>query len=245
MNIGFYNAVSGMKAFQEKLDVTSQNIANMNTDGYMEMTAQFRDLLYTNMNSKVESEPQTGHGTKIQSVDYIFDQGLLRPAPGALNYAIVGDGYFAVDDGGNIPVYTRNGNFRAGLGPDGNYYLTTQDGAYVLSRDRRRIQLNTAPGTNNLLTEALESDIGMFSFANPGGLKPVGDTCVVATAASGTGNPIVPDMNHRVVGGYLESSTVDIGSEMVEVIQTQRAFQLNSRVVQTADQLEEMVNNLR
>lgn len=245
MNIAFYSAVTGMKAFQQELDITSNNIANVDTAGFKGMAPSFNELLYTNMNSKVEGNPQVGHGTRIGDVDYVFSQGLLSQTERPLDFAVIGDGYFALDNGGNNPVFTRDGSFGVRKGADDNYYLTSRDGSYVLSATQQHIKIDMFPNTNTPNLVGITNRIGMYKFGNPGGLRPIGDNQVAETENSG-GWRIVPNNGaNKIVSGYLEGSNVELGAEMVDIIKAQRSFQLTSRIVQTADQIEEMINNLR
>lgn len=243
MNIAFYSAVTGMKAFQQELDIMANNMANVNTVGYKPLAPSFNDLLYTNMNTK--EEHKTGHGTRITDTDYMFGQGLLKNTGRNLDFAIAGDSYFALDNGGNNPVFTRDGTFRVGKGNDDKYYLMSQDGSYVLSATQKRIEITMYNGTNTPNLVGITRRIGMYKFKNPYGLRPLGDNQVAETENSGGWNIVPNSAVNRILSGCLESSKVEISSEMIDMIQAQRAFQMNSRIVQTADQVEEMINNLR
>lgn len=245
MNIAFHTAVSGMRAFQQELDITANNIANVDTAGFKGKVPSFSELMYTNMNSKVEGEPQVGHGTRIGNTDQVFTQGLLNETGRALDFAVYGGGYFALDNGGNTPVFTRDGTFGVRKAADDNYYLMSRDGSYVLSATQQHIKIDMFSNTNTPNLVGITERIGMYKFGNPNGLRPIGDNQMAESENSG-GWRIVPNSGaNKIVNGFLEGSNVEIGSEMVDIIQAQRSFQLTSRVVQTADQIEEMINNLR
>lgn len=243
MNVGFYSAASGMQAFQQKLDVTANNMANINTTGYKQMNASFRDLIYTNMNTK-EDGHEVGHGSKVDSVDYVFTQGVLQRTGKNLDFAIAGQGFFAVDNGGTEPVYTRDGGFRLSLEGQGTY-LTDLNGNYVLDNQGQRIAVNYYPGTNTVNYSNLTERIGLFTFDNPDGLTPIGGNLLAAGENTGEAQAVQNHGNNRIYQGVLEASAADTATEMVNMIKAQRAFQLNGRMITTSDQLEEMINNLR
>lgn len=243
MNIGFYAAASGMRAFQQKLDVTANNMANVNTTGYKQMNASFRDLIYTNMNTK-EDGHEIGHGSKVEDVDYVFSQGVLEKTGKNLDFAIAGEGFFAIDNGGTEPVYTRDGGFRLSLEGQGAY-LTDLNGNYVLNNGGQRIAVDYYPGTNTANTSNLKGRIGVFTFSNPDGLQPIGGNLLAAGENTGEAQAVTNHGNSRIYQGVLEASAADTATEMVNMIKAQRAFQMNGKMITTSDQLEEMINNLR
>ena len=144
--------------------------------------------------------------------------------------------------------YTRNGAFDISM-EDGDAYLVTTDGAYVLDGEGERIQLTKgADGTFDL--DALAQQIGIYQFANPFGLQPASGGRFIPTQTSGAARrPEDRDEDeeqpYRLISGALEQSAVELSDEMVMVISTQKAFQFSARIVQTADQIEEIINNLR
>lgn len=244
MNVAFYSAAAGMQAFQDKLDVTSNNMANLNTTGYKNMEVSFQDLLYTDMNTKAEGNHAQGHGSKVGEVNTVFQQGVLTKTERPLDFAIAGQAYFAVDNGSGNTMYTRDGAFMLSMqGQDA--YLTTGDGAYVLDGDGQRIQVPMVPGTNSADLDSIYNRIGLYTFANPSGLQPAGNNLYRESANTGVRTSVESNAQNRLVPSALEASTVDMGDGMISVIEAQRAFQMNGRIVTTADQLEEMINNLR
>ncbi|RPF48409.1 flagellar basal-body rod protein FlgG [Hydrogenoanaerobacterium saccharovorans] len=247
MNTAFYTAVSGMTTFQKDMDLVSNNMANINTVGYKPQKSSFSDLLYTQMNTRANGNFMTGHGVKIENVDMLFKQGMLNRTEYGLDFALVGEGFFCVDRGGENLEYTRNGSFSVGMDRK-RAYLVTSDGGYVLDDRGRRIELNMKDNSNVADIDGIEERIGIYTFSNPYGLKPIGNTSLSPTELSGEAKAVRRDRDEseiELISGALELSDVDMSAEMVNVLQTQRAFQLNAKIVQTADQIEEMVNNLR
>lgn len=244
MNVAFYSAAAGMKAYQDKLDVTANNMANINTTGYKKMASSFNDLLYTDMNTKADGEHKVGHGVKTGAVDYVFQQGLLARTERVLDFAVVGKAYFAIDDGSGTTSYTRDGSFKIGMN-GGTAYLTTQSGYYVLDGTGRRIEIPMKAGTNMADVDSVYERIGLYTFENPYGLQAAGGNLYKETDNSGRRTSVANSAENRLVSGALEASMADTASEMVSVIEAQRALQLNGRIVTTADQIEEIVNNLR
>lgn len=245
--IAFYNGVTGMMAHQEQMNVVSHNIANVNTTGFKGARSSFADLIYTQMNTKVDGENLVGHGVKHQNADLLYNQSGVNPTDYPLDFAIDGDAFFAVDNGGTIE-YTRNGAFK--LSPVGKTtYLVTNDGAFVLDASGKKITLPLKTGTNTPDAEGLSEKIGLYTFTNPYGLKSMEGSRFLPTDISGKAQAIRQNTKTTdapaVLQGFLEFSGVDLGSEMVHMIAAQRGFQFNSRVVQTADTLDETINNLR
>lgn len=247
--IAFYTGTSGMVAFQNKMDVVSHNIANVNTNGYKARRATFQDLLYSRINTNVEGNHLVGHGVQQKYIDDLMHQAGLDQTNYSLDFAIVGNGYFQVDNRGEIE-YTRNGTFGISMeGEEG--FLVTSDGAYVLDRGGNRIQLDKNEDGSFVVNNLVEQ-LGVYTFPNQYGLIPQNGARYTESANSGAPQLAIPgeqaaggEIGLEVLQGYLEFSGVDLGHEMVEVIMAQRAFQMNSRVVQTADQMAEVVNNLR
>ena len=244
--ISFYTGAAGMRAFQRKMDVVSHNIANVQTNGYKYRRAAFEDLLYSRINTNVQGEHLVGHGVKQEAIDQIMTQGSLDHTLYDLDFAIVGDGFFQVDHRG-ATEYTRNGAFDLSM-ESGVPTLVTNDGAYVLDRAGNRITLEQVDG--KYVTEGLREKLGVYTFDNQWGLEPRNNARYVVSPNSGPAVLTLPEQSTQenpldVLQGYLERSGVDLGREMIEVIMAQRAFQMSSRVLQTADQIATEINNLR
>lgn len=244
MNIAFYSAAAGMRACQEKLDVTANNMANVNTTGYKNMEVSFQDLIYTDMNTKAEGEHRMGHGSHVAGVDSVFLQGLLEKTGRPLDFAVAGKAYFAVDDGSGTTAYTRDGAFRIGMS-QGAPYLMNATGAFVLDGNGNRIQVPLLPGTNTADIDSLQERIGLYTFENPSGLTMTGSNLCRVSENSGAAVAVKSSKENRLVNCALEASMADTATEMIRVIESQRALQMNARIVTSADEVEEMINNLR
>lgn len=245
-SISFWNGASGMRAYQSKLDVVSHNIANLNTNGYKAQRAAFDDLIRTRMNTNVEGNNLVGHGVKQQYIDNLMTQGSLQETGYDLDFGIAGDGFFAVDANGQRE-YTRNGAFN--LSVAGNQAtLVTNDGAFVLDKNGQRITLPYTDGQVD--STGLTERLGVWGFANPYGLVAENNSRFTQSGNSGQAALLAQNagpnaQRYELKQHYLELSGVDLSKQMVEVIEAQRAFQMNSRVVQTADQIADELNNLR
>lgn len=249
MGIGFYTGVSGMTAYQEQLNVISNNIANVSTYGFKASRASFSDLLYSKMNANV-GENQVGHGTRVVGTDLLYGQSGIDQTGYPLDFAIMGEGFFAVDNKGTTE-YTRNGAFS--LRMDGKRaYLITSDGANVLDKKGKAIAVDVdSAGAPDI--EDVADRLGIYVFQNPYGLSSASGSRFLPGANTGEATELskvkssqrIEGEKSEVIPFALERSTVDLGNEMVGIIGAQRAFQLNARVVQTADQFDEVINNLR
>ncbi|MBU3878159.1 flagellar hook-basal body protein [Faecalicatena sp. AGMB00832] len=244
MNVAFYSAAAGMLACQEKLDVTANNMANVNTTGYKNMEVSFQDLMYTDMNTKAEGEHKTGHGSHVAGVDSVFLQGVLEKTDRPLDFAVAGKAYFAIDDGSGTTSYTRDGSFRIGMS-QGAPYLMNAVGGFVLDGNGNKIQVPVLKGTTTPDVNALKGQIGLYTFENPSGLTMMGNNLCRVSENSGTAVSVKSSEGHWLVSGALEASMADTATEMIHVIESQRALQMNARIVTSADEVEEMINNLR
>lgn len=248
MNIAFYSGASGLRAYQSDMDRLAHNIANVNTTGYKASRSSFSDLLYSRMAVNGDNDFLTGHGVKVSDADLIFNQGAVLSTNNQLDYGIIGSGFFAVQGpGGGEVLYTRTGNFDISV-EGNNGYLVTYDGSYVLGRDGQKLQLNrNSDGTFNL--DEMAGRLGVYQIPNPYGLEQLSDTRFRVTERSGAAQAPSAAANatepYRIISSALESSSVELSNEMVAVMTTQKAFQFSARIVQTADQLEEIINNLR
>lgn len=232
----FYTGQSGTKYHQLNIDFIANNVANINTIGYKSQEATFADLLYTS---------ETGGGVKSDSAQVNLAQGVYVQTGDKFDCAINGEGYFAVMDANGDIYYTRDGNFSAQMGPDGKQYLMNSSGDYVLDENYNKIEITdenqnyTVTGPNGGL-ESIE--VGVFTFPVPENLMQIGGNKYVATP--GAGDPTL-DPTAEVLSGYLESSNVDLSTEMTNLMTAQRAFQISTKIVQIADEMEQTANNLR
>ncbi len=246
MNIAFYTGTSGMIAYQDRLNSIAHNMANINTTGYKETTNSFVELLYSQIDTNVEGDHLVGHGSKSDYTDVIFQQGSLNFTGNDTNFALVGDGLFAVEQLDGSTAYTRDGSFIISLLGE-TPYLADSSGRFVLDENGQRIELLVDPATESINMTQVMDKIGIYTFDNPYGLMPVGNNAFVETEKSGAPTAAAGDNveGTELVQFALEFSTVEMSDEMVDMMITQKGFTLNSKVVQTADQLQEIINNLR
>lgn len=266
-----WSAATGMNAQQTNVDTIANNLANVNSAGYKAQKAEFKSLLYQNLQTKTttangDPKPttsQVGLGVRTSSINNIFTQGSLLDSQSDTAFAIEGDGFFALQGEDGNTYYTRNGDFTWVLGANGGMTLANQDGLPVLNTAGRPIAVNRdyianrlsiaedgevmyPDGNNN--PQPIGIKIGLYQFNNPGGLERYGDTLLEATPASG--NALNEETNanvkpSRVVQGYLEGSNVSVADEMVNLIVAQRAYEMNSKAITTSDSMMDTANNLK
>jgi len=259
-------AATGMKAQDTKLDVLSNNLANVNTVGFKRSRLNFEDLLYQIKREpgvfNADDEPiphgiQVGVGVGIAGTQLNFTQGSVDRTEQELDMLIEGEGFFqvkTVQDGNQVTAYTRNGNFtRNSLG---NLVLGNSEGSVLeppISVPSDTIRISIAnDGEVSVLQQGSETlsvvgQIQLARFVNPEGLKQIGQNLFQETDASGSavqGNPQQDGLG-SIQQGSLEMSNVDPVRELIQLILTQRAFELNSQSIQAADQTLQVVANLR
>lgn len=243
MNIAFYNATTALQAHQKNIDNIANNMANVSTVGFKAGNSDFDDLIYQKININDRTTTlQQGHGVKLSTVKTNFTQGALNRTDNLLDFAIMGEGFFAINEGGTI-TYTRDGSFYVGRSGNDNY-LVRADGSFVLDSNFQPIQLRIQEDGSFDSKDVL-GRLGVFVFENTDGLVKANATSFYASQASGAPKALGNTSSTTLVQGALEMSNLDMGAGMVQLLEGQRAFQLNSRVIQTADQIEEIVNNLR
>ena len=248
MNNAFYTGVTGLRAYQSSLNTIGNNVANTNTIGFKPSRSDFADLISQKLYVNSEEEPLEGRGVKVISDSLIFRQGTPQATERSLDFAIVGDGMFAVDNNG-VKEYTRNGSFALSL-QGNNCSLVTEDGAFVLDSRGGKISFKIDKNTKQPDLTGLAEKIGVYAAEYPGGLIPLPNTRFLESDTSGTVAALNSgrknqDLPYRLIQGSLERSAVEVADEMTSMITSQRAYQLSARVVQTADEVEEIVNNLR
>lgn len=254
-----WTAASGMGAQKLHLDVIANNLANVNTAGFKKSRADFADLLYQNLKSpgattssgeEIPTGIQVGMGTKPVSVQKIFSQGDYVQTKNELDLAIEGKGFFQVLSDGE-ELYTRSGSFKV----DSEGFIVTSEGDRLqpeFAVPENTINLTIDSGGNMVAlgpdgTELDSAQLTLHSFLNPAGLLSVGGNRFRPTEASGDpveGNPGVDGMG-TIAQGYLEMSNVDVVEEMVNMITGQRAYEAASKSIKTADEMLQMVNNLK
>jgi flagellar basal-body rod protein FlgG len=244
---------TGMEAQQTQLDHISNNLANVATSGYKRASAQFEDLIYQNLRQAgAASSDQTvlpaglqvGLGTRAVATARNFTQGNLQQSGRNLDVAIEGNGFFQVSLPDGDTAYTRDGSFK--LDPNGQ--LVTNSGYLVqpgITVPANALSVTIAADgtvTATVPGQTAPQNLGQLqlaSFTNPGGLDPRGGNLFGETAASGAPNAGNPGANGMgaLQQGYLETSNVNVVEELVSMIQTQRAYELNSKAISTSDQM--------
>lgn len=247
-----WTAKTGLDAQQTHLDVISHNLANVSTNGFKRQRAVFEDLLYQNMRqpgaqstqqTQIPSGLQIGVGVRTVATEHIHTQGSLQRTDGALDMAINGQGFFQVQMPDGTLAYSRDGAFQR----DSTGQIVTSSGytmspAITIPADALNITISrdgivsvTQPG--NVTTQV--GNIQLATFVNTSGLQSVGENLFVETASSGAPTPNTPGANGAGLlnQGYVETSNVNVAEELVSMIQTQRAYELNSRAIQTSDSM--------
>jgi len=236
MDLSFYTAAVGANAQQGRLNVIANNLANINTEGYKAQSAGFVDLLYNKYYRAATKDPETGCGARVEKTDILYEQGGMMPVGGQYNFAINGEGFFAVYDPRTMNIfYTRNGHFSMSEYMDDVFYLINDQGYLVL--DQRFDIIPIKPGDENQ-----DFNIGVFDFNSKEGMLLAGDN--LYTPVEKQGEPFLNPLA-EVLQGKLEMANVDLAYEMSKVIETQRAYQVMLRMVQTSDEIENTINNLR
>jgi len=241
MNTEFNIGASGLTAYQAKLDVAANNIANIDTTAYKPQGTSFSALMYTKMYADPSSSLLSGNGVKTTVTGIDTSQGGMTPSEGKYDLAIQGDGWFSVETpSGNL--YTRDGSFTISVSGD-TAYLVNSAGNFVLDAKGKRV---TTPIENGSAGDAgaLTDNVGVFSFSNPEALTPVSNNCYEENTLTGTATAEV-ESKKKILSGYLEQSGVSMPDEMVNLITAQRAYQISARVVQSADEISQTVNSLR
>lgn len=256
-----YTAATGMEAQQTKMDVIAHNLANSSTTGYKRSRAEFEDLLSETIHAADEPNPQgggrpaplqVGLGVRSVSTTRSFGQGDMVATNNPLDLAIEGNGFFRIQRASGEFAYTRAGNFRV----DSTGRVVTQAGEVVepgITIPPEATQLTIGqdgkvtvhvPGRD---TPSELGSIELATFTNPAGLESVGGNLLVATGASG--EPILGRPGQQGVGtlqqGSLENANVKAVEEMIDMITTQRAYEMNSKVIQSADQMLQRLTSLR
>ncbi len=251
---------TGMDAQQSQLDVISNNLANVNTTGFKRSRAVFEDLLYQNVRepgaqssqqTTLPSGMQIGTGTRIVATERLHTQGNLQQTGNSTDVAINGNGFFQVQMPDGTQAYTRDGSFQINaqgqLVTSSGYpvqpAITVPQNATSLTIAKDGTVTVTTPGSVN------STQVGTFqlaNFINPAGLRSMGENLYAETEASGTANLAAPGSNGvgALNQNYVETSNVNVVEEMVNMIQTQRAYEINSKAVQTSDQMLEKLAQL-
>lgn len=247
MNQSFYTGAIGAQQSQSRMDVYANNIANVNTTGYKSQQTVFSSLLYTNIENINGGEEKRGTGARLMSTATDFTQGAAQPTGRPQDYMIDGDGFFALVDLNTGDVtFTRNGAFSMAellentgeVDEEGNpvlgskFYLSDGDGRFVLSDMGRLIEV-TDPNA--------VQPVGVFDYRNYDGILRLEDSRYLPVDKNGN----LLRASGELVQGMLEASNVDLAEELTKVIETQRIYSMALKMVQTSDEIEQTINNLR
>ncbi len=250
-----WTAASGMIGQQFNIDTVSNNLSNVNTTGFKKQRAEFEDLLYQTVLmagtpatevTEVPTGIQVGHGVKVAATQKMFTQGSLQATGNKLDIALEGDGFFKIQMYDGTMAYTRDGSFKI----DSNRQVVTSNGyllepQLVLPENSIMETLSISQDgriTVKIVGEDDPVDIGqmeIYRFVNPAGLRSIGSNLFKITPASGEEIPGQPGLEGmaKLHQGFLEMSNVKVVEEMVNMIVAQRAYEINSKAIQTSDSM--------
>ena len=251
-----WTGASGMIGQQNNIDTISNNLANVNTAGYKKMRADFEDLIYQTV--KTAGTPATedtvvpvgiqmGHGVKLADTQRVFSQGALQNTEVPTDMAIQGDGFFRIQMYDGTWAYTRNGNFKI----DETGRMVTSNGYWLLpdivmpENFLPNSVTVSQDGRVSVVVPQIDDEpiqigqIELYRFPNPVGLTAIGENLFKITAASGDPIPGVPGYEGmgKIAHKFLEMSNISVVREMVDLIVAQRAYEFNSRTIQTSDNM--------
>ena len=251
---------TGLDAQQTQMDVISNNLANVSTSGFKRSRAVFEDLLYqtlrqpgaqTSQQTQLPSGLQLGTGVRPVATERIFTQGNLQQTSNDKDIAIQGTGFFQVLMPDGTTAYTRDGSFQI----DAQGQMVTSSGfalqpAITIPANAQSVTVGR-DGTISVVqsgsaTPVQVGTLHLATFVNPAGLQSMGENLYVETAASGTANSNTPGTNGAgtLAQGYVETSNVNVVEELVNMIQTQRAYEINSKAITTSDQMLQKLSQL-
>ncbi|MGQ9646423.1 MAG: flagellar basal-body rod protein FlgG [Thermodesulfobacteriota bacterium] len=256
---GLWTGATGLSCQQTHIDVIAHNLANVTTNGFKKSRINFQDLMYQNLRAagattagggQLPAGIQIGMGAKVVAVEKIFLQGDFSHTKNSLDLAIQGKGFFKLINNGN-EVYTRMGAFKL----DREGYICDSDGNRLqpeFAIPARTVTITIDSGGRLVASGPDGAELGsvqiqLFDFANPAGLRSIGQNLLVPSEASGDavqGNPGADEFG-TLLQGYLEMSNVDVVEEMINMIMAQRAYEIGSKVIQAGDEMLQMVNNIK
>jgi flagellar basal-body rod protein FlgG len=259
MNPALWAAKTGLDAQQTRMTVTSNNLANVNTTGYKKGRAVFEDLLYQNIrqvgaSTSQDTEAPTGlslgTGVRVVATEKTYTQGNLTQTGNSLDVAISGRGFFQVLLPDGTMGYTRDGNFKVNaqgeLVTSSGYAV--QPGITIPSSTQSVTIGKDGVITVQVAGQSAPTQVGslqLVDFVNPAGLQPRGENMVMESGASGAAQVGTPGLNGLgfTEQGSLESSNVNVVEELVNMIETQRAYEMNSKAISTTDQMLQFITN--
>ncbi len=255
-----YTAATGMQAQQINQDVVANNLANVQTPGFKASRAEFQDLMYqihrqsgvqTTSGTALPLGVEVGLGSKMTAIQKVFTQGDYQQTGNRFDWAIEGDGFFQVDDGNGKTLYTRSGSWKISK----DLYLVNAEGLKLMPEvtvPTGTVTFSIDAGGTWTAKDKAGATLGngrieLAKFANPAGLSNMGRNLYAKTDGSGdatTGNPDTEGYG-TISQTFLEMSNVNVVDEMVQMIVGQRAYEINSKAIQTADNMLQMINNLK
>jgi len=259
MNQSLFIAKTGLDAQQTKLSTIANNLANASTAGFKKSRAVFEDLLYQNVrqvgaqssaDTQLPSGLMLGLGVRTVATEKLFNQGNLVETGNAFDMAIEGRGFFEVLMPDGSQAFTRDGSFQV----DAQGQMVTSSGyvvqpAITIPEGAQSISV-AADGTVSVVIpgSSIATQVGnlqVTDFINPAGLQPLGKNLFAETASSGTPSAGNPGLNGlgTIMQGFIESSNVNVVEELVNMIETQRAYEINSRAISTSDQMLQFMTN--
>ena len=259
MNQSLWVAKTGLDAQQTRMSVVSNNLANVNTTGFKQDRAVFEDLLYQNVRQSGGNSSQDtilpsgmnlGTGVRVVATEKTFTQGSVNQTGNALDVAINGRGFFQILKPNGDLAYTRDGTFQ--LNDQGQLVTssgyTVQPGITIPDGAQSVTIGGDGTVSVKLAGQASPSQVGTLEisdFINPVGLQPIGENLYIETASSGTAQAGTPGQNRlgQIEQRALEGSNVNVVAELVNMIETQRAYEMNSKAISTSDQMMQYVNN--
>jgi flagellar basal-body rod protein FlgG len=244
---------TGMEAQQTQLDTISNNLANVSSNGYKKSHAVFEDLMYQNLRqagansteqTTLPTGLQVGLGTRAVATARSFSQGNMQQTSNPLDLAVRGNGFFEIQMPDGTTGYTRDGAFQV----DAQGQLVTNNGYLVgggitIPAGAQSVTIGTdgtvSVSVSGQATPQTVGQVQLANFVNPAGLEPKGQNIFGETASSGTPTTGTPGQNGlgAIQQGFVETSNVNVVEELVAMIQTQRAYELNSKAIQTSDQM--------
>lgn len=235
MRSSFYTAVQGAMTQQKNMGILSNNIANINTNGYKSKTASFLDLVYNNMRAPANENTtlQAGAGTIVNTTNTNFDTGTILKTGNKLDFAIDGKGFFRIyDPQTNTVSYTKDGAFILAETENG-IFLTDDKGKFVTDNVGNPIRYENGE---------LSANPGMFEFISTTGMLSIGDNNFVPVVQNGQE---IVSTDSKLIQGCVEGSNVNLADEMAKVIESSRAYSYMLKMVQTSDEIEQTINSLR
>jgi len=256
-----YTASTGMLGMQTQIDVTANNIANVNTIGFKKSRAEFADLMYhvmeyagtsTSDTTKSPTGIEVGLGVRPTSINKIFSEGSLKQTDNQLDIAITGQGFFKMELPDGTEVYSRNGAFKL----DASGTMVNSDGYTLVPQIVMPVDAtNVSIGTDGIVTAVMAGatqatqigQINTTNFINPSGLHSMGDNLYIPTDSSGEPTDGTPGQNGlgALRQGFVELSNVELVVELTDLITGQRAYDSNSKIITTSDEMLQTTNNLK